>query len=227
MRRIYLALLSILIASAAKAYDPRPRYGTAVEAAAAASAFNGTRAANWGMQPSGPAPYYGNRVALYRQDCGHECQQLLMYLQSRNIPVVIMDATPNSRYYGEYRQLGGNGAPLVMLGGSQIMSLDGAFVAQRYYEAQQMSGWPPPPRKGIKRPLEEDDLIKPKVQGAPLLAEPEKAATRIRALSTRERCTYLGDESDSYYHVTCGDDTGWLEQRHAVPVSTAAGRDRN
>lgn len=214
MRRLIFILAFCLGPLSVAADEQRPRYRNAMEAAAAASAFNAANVGAWGANP--PVPYRAistNRIVLYRAGCAYECQSLVGYLQMHNIPFVVRDAERNAYYRNEYTRIGGTGMPLVLIGGSPVNSLDGALIAQRYVEIQHRSGWPPAPSKSGKRPIEEGDLLKPRIDGVALYAEPDSASSQIRTLTTKENCVYLGEEEGDYCRITCKADTGWIDRR--------------
>lgn len=73
---------------------------------------------------SKPAAVAGEKVTLYTTTwCGY-CKKARAYLNSRNIPFDDVDVEATDRGRREYREMGGNGVPVIFVGSRRMDGYD-------------------------------------------------------------------------------------------------------
>ncbi|MBX9632803.1 MAG: glutaredoxin family protein [Burkholderiales bacterium] len=71
-----------------------------------------------------PAAAAGEKVTLYTATwCGY-CKKARAYLESRNIPFDDVDVETTDRGRREYREMGGNGVPVIFVGSQRMDGYD-------------------------------------------------------------------------------------------------------
>lgn len=166
-------------------------------------------------------------VVLYgTTNCGY-CKQARAHLQSRGIPYLEKNVSSNAQAESEWRDLGGRGVPLIVMGSRKLTGFSAASFDKTYaqFQAEQASavstasgGFQPVAKPGNQVASASNvaysagDLLSVRIARVKLLAEPRLESNVLGQLEKKEEVIYLGEAQGRYLKVKSAAAEGWVDQ---------------
>ncbi len=149
------------------------------------------------------------KVVLYTADyCGY-CRQAMAHVESKGIPHIQKDIEFDSDNNAEFKSLGGNGVPFILMGEKSMSGFSNASFDRMYAQ--------------FKKEVKAIEKSKPKVYvaGDVLIGKLAKVSVYIKASKTSKIITkitsdapgvYMGEESNGFFSVTTDAGDGWVDK---------------
>jgi glutaredoxin len=160
-------------------------------------------------------------VVLYgTPTCGF-CQQARAHMQSRNIAYLEKDVASNVQAEAEWRNLGGRGVPLIIMGKQKLTGFSAASFDKAYAQFQADQASPnaatqaspaapaPTPAAGG---FAAGDILVARIARVKVLAEAKSRAETVGQLDKKEEVVYLGETQDRFLKVKSATAEGWVDQ---------------
>jgi glutaredoxin len=168
-------------------------------------------------------------VVLYATpSCGY-CKQARAHMQSRNIAYLEKDVSSNAQAETEWRNLGGRGVPLIIMGEHKLTGFSAASFDKTYAQFQTeqassqataqatlpaapatTSATPNPPAVAFIA----GDVLIARIARVKLLSDAQPVAKATGQLARNEEVIYLGEAQGRYLKVRSADVEGWVD--HAL-----------
>jgi glutaredoxin len=181
-----------------------------------------------GSQGSQGSPDTEGKVVLYTTPwCGY-CKQAMAHVRSKNIAHIEKVIENNPANNAEFKQLGGKGVPLIVMGSRTMSGFSATGFDKLYAEfskdrpapspapsaasASTSASTPNTPQNNAGS-FQPGDVLIAKIPGVRVSSQPSKDSAQVMTLGPSDQMVFMGETQNGLLKVTTARGEGWVDQR--------------